>query len=143
MLRGPALFLATALPLAGCGLISDFHTAGYTLVDSGSQNCTGANQCDAGEVCCVSTLSPAAASCRAAPCANIAEVPFPVQLCQADNECGSAQCFVQSCQLLGQSIDVQACGVIAICSATPIDADVAFDSAPPPIFDASVSPPSD
>src|SRR5207253_2678534 len=106
MLRRWLAFLAAALALAACGLISDFHTASYVLVDSGASSCAAAIDCDAGEVCCVSTLSPLAANCRAAPCPNVAEVPLPVQLCQGNSECGSVECALQTCQLSGQPISV-------------------------------------
>ncbi len=119
MLRPVLAFLGVALPLAGCGLISDFHTAGYGIADSGTSTCAAAFDCDAGEVCCVSTLSPLAATCRAAPCPNVAEVPLPVQLCQGNGECGSLECAVQTCQWSGQPISVSSCGAIPICTVTP------------------------
>ena len=142
MLRAWIALLAAALPLSGCGLISDFHTGDYSLLDSGLTSCMSANDCDASEVCCVATLSPITASCRSGPCPNISELPLPVQLCQGKSECGSADCAVQSCQFLGQSIDIAACGVVAMCSAVP-DASVVFDAAPPPAVDGSSSSPFD
>jgi hypothetical protein len=135
----PLLFSVVAM--TSCGLLSDFHTDGYRTVDSGSPGCQGAADCDGGEVCCLSTLSPVAATCRPAPCPNITAAPFPVQLCQSSSECVGVDCFEQSCQLGSASMGVSACGVVATC--TPIvvlDAGIVFDSAVPPGVDAALPP---
>jgi hypothetical protein len=138
MLRGLFPLLFCALAIAGCGFLSDFHTGGYNLVDSGS-GCTSAGDCDGGEVCCVSTLEPALATCRSAPCPDVSGVSFPAQLCQTNGECGSVECLEQSCA----GISIMACGVISMCTATPLDGSLALDSAVLPPTDAAQPSPFD
>jgi hypothetical protein len=130
--------------MAGCGLLSDFHTGGYVPVDSGARGCLSAMDCDdAGEVCCLSSsLSPASTICRPAPCPNVAaDVPFPVQLCQTNSECNQLECLEQSCQVETGTIGIAACGVIAIC--VPVDGGLTFDSGVRPVADAGTLSPVD
>ena len=86
--------------------------------------CTGTSDCDAGNVCCVASLSVSDSVCAPAPCAVVAPLPSPVQLCHGDGDCSNAGCMEQTCSYAGASLTVRSCGAIVACTvhATPDDA---------------------
>ncbi len=115
-----ALALGSAAPaIGGCALLSDFHTTGYSRVDSGA--CTGTSDCDAGQVCCVAPQF-AARVCGAPPCAVATPLTVPIQLCHGDGDCADAGCIAQTCTYASNSLGVSACGAISSCVPAPPDA---------------------
>ena len=117
-MRAIQILATAALAMAaGCALLSDFHTGGFSMADAG-HGCTGTSDCDAGQVCCVASLA-AETACQAAPCPIVAPLPSPVQLCHGDSDCGDAGCVNQTCTGAGESFTVQSCGAVTGCTMQP------------------------
>jgi hypothetical protein len=121
---------AAALAIAGCALLYDLGTGGYSVSGEGGAGledcgadmscpnlalgCLGSGDCDAGMVCCliVGGQSSAQSACSAGPCGG----PVPIQLCQGGAECAQGSCVQQTCVLGTITVGLEACGLQPLCT---------------------------
>jgi hypothetical protein len=134
--RGAVLASFAVIALsAGCALVTDVGTTGFTLTDAGTgAGCQSVADCEGGAICCITSLSPVTSACEG----TCPTVPLGVnlQFCATDTECGRSTCVEQVCA----GSTVHACGLVSSCSAAgiPLEASAPIEAAAPPDASAPI-----